>query len=80
MGKLDGKVAFITGASSGIGRAAALKLGSAGAKVALIDIKEDNARNVKDLIEDAEGTAMILECNISKPAEVENSFHKVAEA
>lgn len=80
MGKLDGKVAFITGASSGIGRAAALKLGSSGAKVALIDIKEENARNVKDLIEDAEGTAMILECNISKPAEVENSFHKVAEA
>lgn len=80
MGKLDGKVAFITGASSGIGRAAALKLGAAGAKVALIDIKEENARNVKDLIEDAEGTAMILECNISKPEEVENSFHKVAEA
>ncbi|MBT2679411.1 SDR family oxidoreductase [Bacillus sp. ISL-35] len=80
MGELDGKVAFITGASSGIGRAAALKLGAAGAKVALIDVKEDNAKNVKDSIEESGGTAMILECDIAKPEEVEQSFHKVAEA
>ncbi|WP_079508934.1 SDR family oxidoreductase [Mesobacillus jeotgali] len=80
MGQLDGKVAFITGASSGIGRAAAIKLGREGAKIALLDIKEENARSVKESIENENGTAMILECDIAKPQEVEQSFKKVADA
>jgi NAD(P)-dependent dehydrogenase (short-subunit alcohol dehydrogenase family) len=79
VGQLDGKIAFITGASSGIGRAAALKLGREGAKIALLDVKEENARSVKESIENDNGTAMILECDIAKPQEVEQSFRKVAD-
>ena len=77
MGQLEEKVAFITGASSGIGKAAAIKLAKEGAKVALIDVKEENAKEVKENIESFGGSALILECDISKPEEVEQSYKKV---
>jgi len=80
LGQLAGKVAFITGASSGIGKAAAIKLAQEGAKIALIDIKEENAQEVKDIIEGNGGSAQIIECDISKPEEVEQSYQHVMDA
>ncbi|HAQ07228.1 MAG TPA: 3-oxoacyl-[acyl-carrier-protein] reductase, partial [Bacillus bacterium] len=77
MNQLEKKVAFITGASSGIGKASAIKLAKEGAKIALIDVKEGNAKEVKENIESFGGIAMILECDISKPEEVEQSYRKV---
>lgn len=77
MKSLAGKVAFITGASSGIGKAAAIKLAEEGAKIALVDIKEENAKEVKEKIDDMGGNAIILECDISKPQEVEQSYRKL---
>ncbi|WP_082252879.1 SDR family NAD(P)-dependent oxidoreductase [Bacillus sp. FJAT-27251] len=79
MGKLDGKVAVITGAGSGIGKAAAIKLAEDGAKIALVDVKEENARKVKEQVEQKGGSAIILECDISKPEEVEETYKKVGE-
>jgi NAD(P)-dependent dehydrogenase (short-subunit alcohol dehydrogenase family) len=79
LSQLDGKIAFITGASSGIGRAAAIKLAHEGAKIALIDIKEENARDVKETIEAAGGSALIVECDIANPSEMEKSFQKVTD-
>jgi NAD(P)-dependent dehydrogenase (short-subunit alcohol dehydrogenase family) len=80
LGQLEGKVAFITGASSGIGKAAAIKLAHEGAKIALIDIKEENAQEVKDIIEGNGGSAIIFECDISKSEEVEQSYQNVVDA
>ena len=80
MGQLEGKVAFITGASSGIGKAAAIKLAQEGAKIALVDIKEENAQEVKDIIEGNGRSALIFECDISKSEEVEQSYQNVIDA
>jgi NAD(P)-dependent dehydrogenase (short-subunit alcohol dehydrogenase family) len=79
LSQLKGKVAFITGASSGIGKAAALKLAKEGANIALIDIKEENAKAVKDEIHCIGGSALISECDISKADEVQLSYQKVIE-
>ncbi|WP_423410576.1 SDR family oxidoreductase [Heyndrickxia sp. MSNUG] len=79
MSHLKEKVAFITGASSGIGKAAAIKLAKEGAKIALIDIKEENAKAVKDEIHGIGGSALICECDISKADEVQLSYQKVIE-
>jgi NAD(P)-dependent dehydrogenase (short-subunit alcohol dehydrogenase family) len=80
LSQLDGKVAFITGASSGIGRAAAIKLAQEGAKVALIDVKEENAKVVEESIVKSGGSALIVECDIANPEEMERSYQKVVDA
>ena len=50
MGKLDGKVAMITGAASGIGRASALKFSSDGAAVMCADLDLDGAQHTAAMI------------------------------
>ncbi|WHZ58339.1 SDR family oxidoreductase [Metabacillus hrfriensis] len=74
---LSGKVAIVTGASSGIGEAAAMKLAEQGAKIALLDIKEENAKKVKSAIEANNGEAIIVECDVSDAKRMESSYKKV---
>ena len=54
--RLAGKVALITGAGSGIGRATALLFAGEGASVAVVDIADDNARETVSLIEQSDGS------------------------
>ena len=75
--KLDNKIAIVTGAASGIGRAAALRLAKSGAKLALIDLKEENAAAVKQAIENDGGKAIVLDADVSNPQEVEASIQEV---
>jgi len=68
-GKLSGKVALVTGAASGIGRASALQLGADGAKVACADLNADGAESVAKEITRAGGEAIGLRLDVSDYAD-----------
>ena len=71
MGALDGKVAVITGASSGIGEATAVALAGEGAKVALIARRHDRLKELTNRIEKDGGEALALEADVSDHGKVE---------
>lgn len=66
---LDGKTALVTGASSGIGRAAARALAQAGARVALVARRADRLKDVAAAIETAGGQALALPADVTVPEE-----------
>lgn len=76
---LQGQVAFITGAGSGIGRAAAVKLAENGAKIALVDLHPENCTEVKQLVEEKGSEALIVEANVSSVEDMINSYDQVIE-
>lgn len=71
MKQLEGKVAIITGAGSGIGKAAALLLAKEGAKVAISDINESNGNSVVDEITKVKGDAFFVKADSSKSGDNE---------
>ena len=78
---IDGKVALVTGASRGIGRAVALKLASEGAKVAINYAgSQGKAEEVKAEIEKMGGEAILVQANVADSAAVEEMVAKVLEA
>src|SRR5215216_716721 len=70
-GLLDGKVAMVTGAGSGIGRATSLELARSGAKVVVSDVDEDGGRQTVDAIEEAGGDAIFVLANVTREADVQ---------
>ncbi|MEY4160889.1 MAG: hypothetical protein RLZZ136_1510 [Pseudomonadota bacterium] len=66
----DGKVALVTGASGGIGRATALAFAASGAAVVVSDVNEAGGQETVDLIAQAGGTASFKACNVADPAQV----------
>jgi NAD(P)-dependent dehydrogenase (short-subunit alcohol dehydrogenase family) len=75
--KLDdvarGRVVVITGASSGIGEAAAVRIGAAGAETVLIARREDELQRVADEISAAGGFAYVHPCDLSDPESIERT-------
>ncbi len=69
--KLENRVAVITGAASGIGRACALEFAKEGARVVLADVNLPGARETAGQIEAAGGVAHPVETDVSDPAAVE---------
>lgn len=67
MGQFDGKVALVTGADSGIGRAIALQLASEGAAVVVnYAHARDKAQEVLQLIEQKQGKAIVIQADVSQ--------------
>jgi NAD(P)-dependent dehydrogenase (short-subunit alcohol dehydrogenase family) len=71
MGKLEGKVALITGAGSGIGRATALLFAKEGAKVSVVDYVPAGGKETAKMVREAGGEAIFIEADVSKAADVE---------
>ncbi len=76
MGKLDDKVALVTGAGSGIGRATARLFAKEGAKVAVVDWIESNAIQTASSIEAEGGDAIVIVADVSKAADAEQMVNK----
>ncbi|MDB4897821.1 MAG: short-chain dehydrogenase [Firmicutes bacterium] len=68
--RLEGKIAIVTGAASGIGRATAIKFARDGAKVVAADINEDGLAATVTSIREAGGEATAVRCDVSQEADV----------
>lgn len=77
MGRVDGKVAVVTGGSKGIGKATAHLLAKEGAKVAVTDIADDKGKEVVDDINKSGGEAEYYHLDVAKEADVKECFGKV---
>jgi NAD(P)-dependent dehydrogenase (short-subunit alcohol dehydrogenase family) len=69
--EFEGKVAIVTGASSGIGRACALAFAARGASVVVADVNVEGSEETVRMIREAEGDATFVRCDVSKPEDVE---------
>ncbi|MEV0323434.1 SDR family NAD(P)-dependent oxidoreductase [Streptomyces sp. NPDC050658] len=79
-GLLEGKVVMVTGASSGIGEAAARLFAEQGAAVTLMARREDRLRALAEDIEGAGGRALVTAGSVTSPADVERAVTGAVEA
>jgi NAD(P)-dependent dehydrogenase (short-subunit alcohol dehydrogenase family) len=76
-GAVNGKTVLITGASSGIGKAAALKIAKAGGIPLLVARSEDKLEQARQEIEDLGGTAYVYTADVSEPDSIEDLVERV---
>ncbi|MEZ4281553.1 MAG: SDR family oxidoreductase [Myxococcota bacterium] len=74
MRRFEGKVAFVTGAAAGIGRATALRLASEGASVFLIDLAVDGLQETAKQCEALGAAAAHARCDVTREAEVRETM------
>jgi len=72
--RFDNRVAYVTGAGHGIGRATVLRLAAEGGAVAVSDVDADAARRVASEIASAGGAAFATSCDVTDRASVDASF------
>jgi len=80
MNEMQDKVALITGASSGIGKATAIKFASEGAKVALVARRGDVLDEVIQVIQASGGAAQAIVADVTKEADIERAVRETVEA
>ena len=79
-GLLEGKVAFITGAASGIGKGTALRFAQEGAKIGLADRQREAGEQTQKEIEQAGGRAIFMDCDVSEPESVQRAIEATVTA
>jgi NAD(P)-dependent dehydrogenase (short-subunit alcohol dehydrogenase family) len=79
-GLLEGKVALVTGGSSGIGRATALALGRAGARVVVAARREQEGEETAGMVRAEGGEALFVRADVSRAGEVEAMVVRTVEA
>ena len=77
--KLEGKVALITGAATGIGRASAMLFAQEGARICIADINEQGAQETVRQIEQQGGQACFARCNLRRIGEIEQAVMMTVE-
>src|SRR5258708_19422649 len=77
MSRFKKKVAVVTGAASGIGKATALRLASEGASVACVDVNAKGLRQTVKEIDAAKGTAKAFTCNLLDTASITRTVKAV---
>ena len=78
-GILDGKVALITGAGSGIGQATSRIFAREGAKLVLADVVEDGGNRTLKMVQDLGAQAVFVKCDVAKWNDVESMIAKAVE-
>ncbi len=74
-----GKVLFVTGAASGMGRAVAVRFGSLGCRVAVAARRPDAAAETVKMVEEAGGEAVFVPCDVADDASVKAAIEKTVE-
>lgn len=77
--EFTGKVAFVTGATSGIGRATALAFAARGATVVVADISEDGCRETAAIIDQRGGRSLAITCDVTRSQDVASALKQVAD-
>jgi NAD(P)-dependent dehydrogenase (short-subunit alcohol dehydrogenase family) len=78
-GRVDGKVALVTGGASGIGRATALAFAREGAKLIIADMNEDGGQQTVHMIKEHGGEATFVQVDVSQATAVEAMISKTVE-
>ena len=78
-GSFTGKTAFVTGAGSGIGRAAALAFAREGADLVVADIAEQDNQDTARLIQEVGGRALAVRCDVTRSGDVQAALNKLVE-
>ncbi len=80
MGKLEGKIALITGSDSGIGQATAIEFAKEGASVVITyHTDEEGANETLQSVEKAGGKGLVVKLDVSDEQQVEDMFDKTLE-